>query len=92
MIFQEKTCYTDKQLLAIFHAEDSDIPAEKFNLMCPALIQQKLAGVCKQSNSNVKDHGMQPSTEESKSIWLITKLSKMTTKLFYRFFHFIFSY
>ncbi|XP_045207742.1 zinc transporter ZIP12-like [Mercenaria mercenaria] len=60
----ENVCYTDEQLLAIFHGHDSNIPEEKFNVMCPALIQQKLAGVCVQSEQESKQQGAQPSKLE----------------------------
>ncbi|XP_045172290.2 zinc transporter ZIP4-like [Mercenaria mercenaria] len=60
----QNVCYTDEQLLAIFHAHDSNIPAEKFSAMCPALIQQKLSGVCVQSEQESNQQGAQPSKLE----------------------------
>ncbi|KAL3837320.1 hypothetical protein ACJMK2_022686 [Sinanodonta woodiana] len=58
-------CYTGEQLLAIFNvATKSVITEQKFQDICPSLIQQKISGSCMKKQNSSKTNKHQPTDAE----------------------------
>ncbi|KAL4229135.1 hypothetical protein ACF0H5_012173 [Mactra antiquata] len=56
----ETTCYTSKQLLAIYNI-DEDISKPEFLPLCPSLLQQSLSNVCVDAHSPDEQNSKTPS-------------------------------
>ena len=49
--FQRNQCYTGNQLMSVYNVPNSGITLDRFQEICPSLIQQQLSSACKQDGS-----------------------------------------